>query len=375
MKKIICSSIFAVLVFAGVVAGKEPSDLQKNFSVSEGGKLVVSINGGDIQVKVWDKLQVQMTAQDIGDDADLIETSQDGNTINVRTRGGWWSGSRDLRFIFYVPTNFNLNLSTSGGDLELGGELTGDVELSTSGGDVTIEDVNGTVAGKTSGGDMVAHNLEKDATLSTSGGDIRVDHAGNNLDISTSGGDITIGTVAKNLDASTAGGDIDISKVGGELHASTSSGNLTIGKVGGSVSVSTSGGDISLTSGNGRITANTSGGDIEIKTATGSVDISSSGGTITVGLVPKGDEESKVESSCGDVYLYIPSDVKANIKAEVFGGEDSEIFNGLTGASFKMSTGYGKKEADFVINGGGQPIYLRTSSGNIYVKDLNSFSK
>lgn len=154
MKKIIFTSISAILVFASVAVCKEPSDLQKNFFVSKGGQLVVSVSAGDIEIRVWDKLQVQMVAQNIGEDADRVETDQAGNTINVlyMSRGGWSGNDRDLRFIFYVPTDFNLNLSTSGGDVGVNGEFIGDVKLSTSGGDLKIDDVNGVVDGKTSGG-------------------------------------------------------------------------------------------------------------------------------------------------------------------------------------------------------------------------------
>jgi Toastrack DUF4097 len=379
MKRSILVTFLAVLTFASIaVCGENGStDLQKSFIVSKGGKLIVSVSGGDIQVRVWDKLQVQMVAQNIGDDADRVETDQEGNTVNVRYRvhGGWWDGNRDLKFIFHVPANFNLNLSTSGGDVITSGELAGDVELTTSGGDLKIDDVNGTVDGKTSGGDITVHNLEKDATLSTSGGDIQVDHASSNLEISTSGGDITVGTVGKNLDASTAGGDVNIGKVGGELHANTSSGDMTIGKIGGNVDISTSGGDISLESGNGRVVANTSGGDVTAANASGSIDISSSGGTIKVGFTPKGNEGSRVESSGGDVYLYIAPESSATIKAEVSGGEENEIISDFPVVLQGGSHGSGNRRVSINLNGGGQEIYLHTSGGNIYIKKISSFSK
>jgi DUF4097 and DUF4098 domain-containing protein YvlB len=377
MKRIIFTTVAAVLALAGLAAGKEPSDLQKNFFVSKGGKLVVSVSVGDIQVRVWDKAQVQMTAQDIGEDADRVEADQSGNTVNVRFKvhGGWWGDNRNLRFAFYVPPNFNLDLSTSGGDVVIEGQLTGDVDLSTSGGDLKISDVNGMVDGKTSGGDIIVHTLEKDATLSTSGGDIRVDHASADLQIETSGGDIVVGTVGRDLDASTAGGDITIDKVMGNLRASTSSGDMTIGKIGGSVDISTSGGDISLTSGNGRVSANTSGGDVEVMNASGSVDVSSSGGTVKVGLTPKGSQGSRVESSGGDVYLYVPPDAKASIKAEVSGSDDDGIVSDFPVVIYNKSHGFGNESGEITLNGGGQEIYLQTSGGNIYIKKLSSFSK
>jgi len=375
MKKTILATALAVLTFASLAAGKELSDLQKNFFVSEGGKLVVSVSVGDIQVKTWDKAQVQITVKDIGEDADRVETNQSGNTIDVRFKvHGWWGDNRNLRFIFYIPSNFNLDLSTSGGDIITDGQLTGDVRLSTSGGDLKISEVNGVVDGKTSGGDVIANDLEKNATLTTSGGDIRVDHAANDLRIETSGGDIVVGAVGKNLDATTAGGDITIEKVGGNLRASTSSGDMSVGRISGSVDISTSGGDISLASGNGRISANTSGGDVEITSAIGSVDVSSSGGTVKVGLIPKGNQESRVESSGGDVYLYVPSDAKASIKAEVSGSDDNEIISDFP-VTYNKSNGNSNESGEINLNGGGQEIYLHTSGGNVYIKELSSLSK
>jgi hypothetical protein len=379
MRRIISIAVMAVLAFAGIAAseGTSSSDLQKTFDVSKGGKLVVEVGVGDIRVRTWDKMQVQMTAQDIGEDADRVEADQSGNTVTVRFRvhGGWWGSNRNLKFDFYVPSNFNLELSTSGGDVTIDDQLTGDVELSTSGGDIKIDDVNGTVQGKTSGGDIVAKNLENKATLSTSGGDIHVENAAGDLKVETSGGDIVVGSVGKDLDASTAGGDISIEKVGGKLHASTSSGDMTIGKIGGSVDISTSGGDISLKSGNGRVSANTSGGDVEIVNVVGSVDATSSGGTVKVGLTPKGNQASRIESSGGDLYLYLPTDAKVSIKAEVSGGDDDGIVSDFPVVIQNKSHGFGNESGVITLNGGGQEIYMHTSGGSIYIKKLSSISK
>ncbi len=379
MKTLIKSTVSLVIFFASIAFGGATSsyDLQKNFNVSKGGKLVVEVSGGDIQVRTWDKAQVQMIGRNVGDEADQVETEQTGNTIYVKFKvhGGWWPSNRDLRFEFYVPNNFNLNLSTSGGDVTLDGSLTGDVEFSTSGGDLKIDELNGTAEGRTSGGDIMVHDVEKSSEFSTSGGDIQVDRAGNDLDIETSGGEITVGTVGKDLHAVTAGGDIDIRKVGGKLTASTSSGDITVGSVGGSIDVSTSGGDISLTSGSGRISANTSGGDVSISNVVGSVEVSSSGGTVKVGLTPKGDEESDVESSGGDVYLFIPSDAKATVHMEASGGDDNEIFSDFPVTLREKSNFYGERRGEIMLNGGGQEIHLHTSSGNIYVKKLSSWSR
>ncbi|HQT91430.1 MAG TPA: DUF4097 family beta strand repeat-containing protein [Candidatus Kryptobacter bacterium] len=371
MKNTIALSAYLVLFMVAMCAGMEKAsaDVQKNFNVEKGGKLIVAVGGGDIQVRVWDKMQVQMTARNIGDDADRLKTSQDGNTVRVEYRSDWgWTGSsRDLRFEFYVPKDFNVDLTTSGGDVRIDGALQGDAAMHTSGGDLTLDGVSGGVNGKTSGGDITVRDIEGVADLATAGGDIHVDHAAKDLKISTSGGDISVRTVDENLSATTSGGDMNIAKVGGNLSASTSSGDVTVGNVGGNVSLSTSGGDITLTSGKGKISANTSGGDVSITDVVGSANVSSSGGTVKVGLTPAGGQTSRISSSGGDVYLYLPTDAKVTIKADISGGEDDQIVTDFP-ITYKSSGDSGSRQVECTLNGGGQEIYLHTSSGNIYIK-------
>ncbi len=372
MKKMISLSATLVLFLASMAAGTElaSADVQRNFNVSSGGRLVVSVGGGDISVRIWDKMQVQMIARNIGEEPERLEASQDGNTVAIRYRppSGWFGSSRNISFDFYVPKSFNVNLNTSGGDVRISGPLEGDASMHTSGGDLTLDGVAGEVDGTTSGGDIIARDIGGAANLVTSGGDIQVGQTAKDLVVATSGGDLSVGSVGGNLRASTSGGDVSIREVKGDLTASTSSGDVSVGEIGGSVKLSTAGGDISLKSGNGRVSANTSGGDINVLRATGSANVFSSGGTVKVGLVPEGDQSSRIESSGGDVYLYLPPDAKVTIKADISGGNDDRIVTDFP-VTYESSS---SRRAVFTMNGGGQDIYLHTSSGNIYVKKLTS---
>ncbi len=377
MKKL--SSIvvmFVLLLTASRVPAREaPHELQKDFNVSDGGSLVVRVDGSDILVRVWNKSQVQMNVENIGDDADRVKAEQNGNTVTVeyRSRGGLWSSSSDVKFDFYVPSKFNLELTTSGGDISTSGAISGAVSLTTSGGDLHVDDVNGKVEGQTSGGDVTVNHVSSDSRFSSSGGDIKVEQAGANLELSTSGGDIKTGTVGGNLKAYTAGGDVNVGRVGGELHVSTSSGDVTVGNVGKSAAISTSGGDISMRSGGGNVDANTSGGDIDIQRAVGSVHAISSGGTVKAGLTPKGSGTSRLTSTGGDVYLYLPADARATIEAEVFGAASDNSIESDFPMTLQGDIGnFGNRKAEIVINGGGQKIDLRTTSGSIYVKKMGS---
>ena len=123
--------------------------------------------------------------------------------------------------------------------------------------------------------------------------------------------------LVKQLAVSTAGGDIKINNVGGEIKASTSGGDIMVGKVKGAAKLNTSGGDIKLSGANGIISANTSGGDIRLENLYGSVNANTSGGEVYVELNPDGSDESKLNSSGGNIKLLVPENAKATIEAVI----------------------------------------------------------
>ena len=79
--------------------------------------------------------------------------TQSGNVVRVRFSDvHGWSGY--VRFDIQVPSQFDMSLRTSGGDIRLQGNLTGTINGNTSGGDIRLGDVKGRVEMSTSGGDI-----------------------------------------------------------------------------------------------------------------------------------------------------------------------------------------------------------------------------
>lgn len=346
----------------------------QTFQVGKGGTLEVSISAGDISVSSWEKSEVFVKAEGIDpEEIDELKMSQIGNNVRVSFRPEW--GSHHVRFMIQIPADYNTDLHTSGGDLELQGIFRGTLEGSTSGGDIRLGDVQGRVEMSTSGGDVVAGKITGTANLRTSGGDIRLTNCSGNVDVSTSGGSITVGDVGKTLVARTAGGDIDIGNVGGEATISTAGGGIRVGKVTGSVTMKTAGGDIELRGGSGLIRAKTAGGDVNLTDLTGSVEASTAGGDVRAQLRPSGKGRSRLSSSGGDVILFVPANAKANIDAliDIRGRWDDEEYQILS--DFKSQT-YDKDQstkeihATYILNGGGESISLETVNGNIEIRTL-----
>ncbi len=347
----------------------------KSFTVSKGGTLDVSVNGGDIKIVTWEKNEVNVSydPEDYDDESDLKITQQ-GNTVYVADNNNWGGGGR---FEISVPTQFNLQLETSYGDLAVRGKLVGNIHGETSAGDIRLSDVDGSVDVRTSGGDIVTGKITGKAALSTSGGEIDVASSQDELDIKTSGGDIRVGDVGKALRARTAGGDIVIGNVGGEANASTAGGNVRVGKVSGKVTLSTAGGDIELNGGNGAIKVATSGGNVMLTNISGSVNAATSGGDIVAELVPSGKGKSRLSSASGIIKLYLPENARATITARirVEGWWKSQKNQYTITSDFKEDSSLRDEdqqeiESKFTLNGGGETITLETVNSDIEIRKL-----
>jgi DUF4097 and DUF4098 domain-containing protein YvlB len=351
----------------------------KTFDVNKGGTLEVSIGVGDIIVGAWQKNQVSIQASGIDpDESQRLSMEQIGNTVRVTYRPEWGGGAR-VRFQINVPSEFNTDLHTSGGDIQLQGAFRGKLEGSTSGGDINLSNVDGQVEMSTSGGDIEAGTINGTCTLHTSGGDIHVQTSGGQVELVTSGGDITIGNVGKSLTARTSGGDISVGDVGGELNAGTAGGDIDVGKVSGNATLKTAGGNIQLRGGNGTIKAKTAGGDVSLENISGSVEASTAGGDVEAELRPSGSGRSRLSSSGGDITLYIPDSAKATIDAliDVRGhwksmSSEYEIVSDFKARTFEKDEDAKEIHGIYVLNGGGEEISLETVNGNIYVRSARN---
>ena len=200
------------------------------FEAAPGGTLTVRAEQAKLHVRGGDgnKLRVAIErrgddAEDIEDDFDIdFEHTSDGLRLTVERRGRFfWNGLRQLSITVETPREFNADLKSSGGGVQVA-RLTGTVRAETSGGGLRFTDVQGPVTGR------------------TSGGSIQVSGAAGNVDVTTSGGSISIGTAAGSVRARTSGGRIHIEQASGAVSAKTSGGSIKIGQAFSSVDAVTS---------------------------------------------------------------------------------------------------------------------------------------
>jgi len=304
------AALILVFVATTCLLGGVDGDVKKSFQVGVGGRLTLETDIGSVEVQSRDgnTLDVEVLFQerhggrrrmeDFLEDFD-IDFQQRGNDVFVkaeylRDRSGFWDSiGRYVRVEFRVtvPRKYN-------------------VDLQTSGGSISVDDLEGEVMAKTSGGSLEFGRIKGSVRGRTSGGSIDLEECDGRVDVETSGGSIDIGKVRSD------------------------------------------------------VRAHTSGGGIHVEEVMGTIDASTSGGSVTAKITRQPQSNCQLKTSGGGITVYMARDVKVNVDARTSGGRVSTDF------PVTVQGELSKRSLHAPINGGGPELYLRTSGGSIYIREL-----
>lgn len=301
-------AITLLSLISGVAAA---ADISKSFDVGPGGTLDIDADVGSIEVVPGADDKVIVEVKLSGPDADALEFDFDqrGDRVTVKARlqdrgHRRRSFSVGAKFRAVVPARFNVVLDTSGGNIDVG-------------------DLDGSV---------------------------RAD---------TAGGSIVIGRVAGPVRADTAGGGIEIEACREEVNADTAGGSIRLGEMQGRVRADTAGGSIRIDVSRGAVNASTAGGSISLRAASGAVDASTSGGSVEVVFVGQPDDDSDLSTSGGGVTAVIAEGLRFDIDARSGSRVKSEF--SLEDAQSSEDRLRGR------LNGGGPRLRL-SSSGPVRIE-------
>ena len=319
------SSLLVVSALSAAAATEE--NIHETRAAKPGGKLVVDVDFGSIDVAPGDNDKVVVAAHRKIEASSKekereylaaapITITTEGDRVIVRAiRKHESLGSQfwhvmghtrtEARYSIRVPASFNADLDTAGGDISANG-LTGNIKVDTSGGDLNFAQIHGDIHADTSGGDITAKSCDGSTNLDTSGGRIEVTGGRGNLSADTAGGAVTV-----------------LNRVG-DTKVESSGGKLRLGNISGKLNAETSGGSVSA------ILPSPVAGDVRLET---------SGGSITVLTPPNAALTIDAETSAGSVRSDLPI---SRISA------DSDSLKGT-------------------MNGGGTKLVLRSSAGSIEI--------
>ncbi len=292
---------------------------------------------------------------------------------------GEWEGRHPHHFsgdfTISVPRNMELvKIETEGGSVDATA-IAGRVEAESGGGGIHVDDIGNGLRAETGGGSIDVGTASGDLSLHTGGGSIHVHHANGRVTAETGGGSIEIQSGAQDANVETGGGSVSVRQCNGRVKASTGGGSIDLGDIGGPADIETGGGNIKLVSAKGPVRAETGGGGIELY-GIPSAHAETGAGGITVKLVNTGGErtDSVLETSAGDITVYIAPDVAVSIRANVDLGNGHQITSDFSDIHISSEGGqWGPKtlSAQGNLNGGGPMLKVRTTTGNIYFKRAN----
>jgi hypothetical protein len=254
-------SIALVLVLAAAPAAAD-FRLEKRLELAPGGRFVVASDIGAVILAGDESPGARITITSTKDKLDerfdiRFEQGPGLAKLIVERRGGWldgffdgnWLGGHRTRIEVRVPRQTAIEVTTSGGSIEIS-RLEGAVAATTSGGGVEVREVRGDVVAESSGGGIRASAIEGPVTAETSGGGVDLDQ------------------VSGEIRARSSGGGVRVHGAGGRVEASSSSGSVEVGFAPGN----DRGGEVSSSGGGVRV---------EIDPAVAlSIDAASSGGSV-----------------------------------------------------------------------------------------------
>jgi TonB family protein len=306
----------------------------------------------------WVHFEIAVPASyslDVTTGAGDIQTSDVGGTASLVTEGGNIVGGK-------IGTNFAAGQTRQPGATA---RLVG--KLETQGGHIQIEDVAGDLTAFTAGGHINTGYIWGEANLQSGGGHIRSAGIGGRAELATEGGNITVGRAAKLVTVKTGGGQIDFGEVHGSVRAQTGGGGIRVLYVAGPMDVESSGGSICLTR------------------VSGSVRAATDSGTITAWINPVNSEKqqekavrlpgaSQLTSGDGDIVVFLPRNLAANIEAivENGGARRIEADPALALQVARVSQSSGAVKAWTSLNGGGAVLRLKTAGGRIKLQYSDS---
>src|SRR6266851_4528206 len=285
----------------------------------------------------------------------------DSYKINAYVRGdtAWivadWQGGRPRKFsgefTVNVPRDMEgVKVETAGGSIDAA-SLSGRVDAQSGGGSIHVDDIGGIVSAETGGGAIEVRKAKGKVVAETGGGSVEIQSGMQGATIET------------------GGGSIEVRQCNGKVKVSTGGGSIDLGDIGGPVDIDTGGGSIHLTSAKGHVRAQTGGGGIELY-GVPSARAETGAGGITVKLVNAGGErnDSLLETSAGDITVYIANDVGITVRASVDLGNGHRITSDFPDIHVRSEGGgYGPKTltAEGSLNGGGPMLKVRTTTGDI----------
>jgi hypothetical protein len=171
------------------------------------------------------------------------------------------------------------------------------------------------------------------------------------------------------LQAKTSDGNVTLSGLQGDLNLTTGDGDVDIDHVSGDLRIRSGDGHVHVTDANGAIDAHTSDGSLNVDGLFHALALHTSDGTLDLSLREgtKLTEASTIQSSDGSVTVHVPHNFAADLSVH---SSDGHVDCALPLTMDHYQSGGEGHELHGKLNGGGTPLTIHTSDGNVKIEQL-----
>jgi len=182
---------------------------------------------------------------------------------------------------------------------------------------------------------------------------------------------VTVETPARlDLEAKTSDGNFSARELTGNLQVHSGDGSVTLEDVHGTLRLTSSDGNVVIRRATGTLEARGSDGHMEIDGQFTAVQLHTSDGNLDLTLSPGSqlNAASRIESSDGHVNLHVPSTLAADLDVTTSDGRlDCSLPLTMDHYDSNESSGHSVHGR---LNGGGTPLRIHTSDGNVRIAAL-----
>ena len=210
----ICASLASAPLFAGT-----PIDQTRPLDPT--GRIEISNLKGSIEVRAWDRNEVHVSGE-LGKGVEklVVDGSRDNLEVRVEypNHRGWGDDRTEpTRLVLQVPLQASLDIESVSADVRVDGVASGELEVESVSGNVTIAAAPREADLSSVSGDIsLAGRLDGEIQAESVSGDIRIDSRGERV---------------RRLETGTVSGDADVRvglAEGGEISSETVSGDIRL---------------------------------------------------------------------------------------------------------------------------------------------------
>ncbi len=200
--------------------------IDETFAVSDGERLFIDVSHADVLIETGAgseaRIRVILSGTNMARARDVFHEMEysvykSGDELRVvsENKDRSWNnrdGNISIEIVAFIPENFNLKLTSTHGDIEIE-NIVGDVYVGTTHGDIEAMDIRGnTITLKSTHGDIEAALLEAgEINIKTTHADIEIETVlSDYFTASTSHSDVEIGSLSGKSKISTSHGDIEV---------------------------------------------------------------------------------------------------------------------------------------------------------------------